>query len=153
VDDLLDQAIKDTVFNYKFGDSRGATALAPLVNMNAGTLSNKANPAMEQQLNLREAVSIMRTSGDFRILSAMAQLVRHACVPLPQPAAAVSDMALLEAYTQLHENIGRHATSFHKAIADRHLSAPEYSQISTDMYRVIQSGLGLLSRLEQIIDR
>ena len=149
--DLLDEAMHNTVRSFRSGDSRGAAALAPIVNMHAGTLANKVNPANDlATLTVRESVAIQHVTRDFQILHAEAQLLRHICVPQLSPQ-GVTDADLLRAYTLHHKDIGEHAAVFHRVIDDRRVTRAEYHDVSRCMYQVMQSGMALLSRMEQMI--
>lgn len=148
----LDDAMYKTVHQYGSPKDGGAVKLAQLVGMNAGTLSNKVNPAMEtHKLSVAESVAIQNTCNDFRILYAEANALRHICIPAPD-FDLVSDVELLNAYTNLHSEIGELATAINDSLQDRHVTRTEFNRIQKEGTEAIQAYYQLLNRLETLID-
>lgn len=149
----LDVAVHGTVHGYvdPVTRKRGAVALAPLVAMAAGTLSNKANPTMpEHKLGLAESIAVQVAAGDYQILYAYARSLRHCAWPLP----AVSnggDVELLDAYAAVHECAGEKAAQIRQALADRRITAPEVAAIRAAFDAEVRAGLAMLARLEDLV--
>jgi hypothetical protein len=130
----------------------GARALAPLVGMNAGTLSNKVSPSVEtHKLSLQEAVAISHATGDFRILLAMAQLLRHICLPLTD-FDGVSDAELLDLYAGYHKELGETAEAIQAALADGQVTRRELNRVKAEFHEDAQAGFEFLQRLEGLCD-
>lgn len=145
---LLEQAQYDVVHDFP----GGAVKLAPLVGMSAGTLSNKVNPAMEtHKLAVAEAVALQHATRDYRILFAEASALDHACLPLGDYSRS-SDVAILEAYTLLHAELGEMSAAIHKAFSDSVVSRSEFGTISGEMNHAIRAMLELRTRLEALVD-
>lgn len=120
---LLDEAKYPVVHDFK----GGAVALAPLVRMKPGTLSNKVNPSVEtHHLTVDEAVAIQHTARDCRILVAEAHLLGHTCIPLGE-LASVSDVALLDAYARYHAKVGETAAAIRAALADGRITPAAFA--------------------------
>jgi hypothetical protein len=153
--DGLDRAVYDTVHGYvdPATRQRGAVGLAPRINLQPGTLSNKANPTMEtHQLSLRESVPVQLQANDFRILQAYSLLLGHVCYQLPAADAKASDVELLDQYAQFHSAVGEKATAIRTALADGDISPAEMTDIRARFEAMVRCGLGLLSRLEALCD-
>jgi len=146
--DTLDRAIYGLIHDQK----GGATQLAPLVNMNPGTLANKANPAMEHHhLTVKEAVAIQNTTQDFRVLAAEAAVLNHAIVPLGN-FEGVSDLEILTSYANYHSKIGRTSTVVAEVLNDQRVTLEEYQAVRKEFFNSVSTGLEFLNRLEALTD-
>lgn len=148
----LDAAVYATVheFNDPRARKRGSVALAPRIGMPAGTLSNKANPLMpDHKLGLAEAVAIMLTTEDFRILHAANQLTGHCSYRLPLHADA-GDVEILDAYAAAHEMTGAKAAAIREALRDGRVTQEEIEQVRACFDKEVRAGLELMSRLEAL---
>jgi len=148
----LDEAMYKTVHEYGTTKSGGAVKLSQLVGMNPGTLSNKVNPGMDtHKLTVSEAVAIQHTTKDFRILYAIATILDHVCIPVPD-FNNVSDVELLNAYSKLHVEIGQLAHAINDALEDKKISRKEFLNIQKEGTEAVQAYYELLCRLESLID-
>jgi hypothetical protein len=149
----LDLAIYHTVHDYRAPDgTRGPRALAPRLGVKPGTLSNKADPACDtHHLNVSEAAAVMLASGDCRILHSLAHLVHHIAIPLGD-FSRVADLEVLNAYTELHREIGETAAAINEALRDGKITRPEYEMVRRELYEDARAGFELLTRLEALID-
>ena len=146
--DTIEKAIYSLVHDQK----GGATQLAPLVNMNPGTLANKANPAMEHHhLTVKEAVAIQNTTKDFRVLAAEAAVLNHAIVPLGN-FDGVSDIEILTAYANYHSDIGQTSIVIAEALNDNRVTQLEFQSVRGEFFKSVSTGLEFLNRLEALID-
>lgn len=151
--DQLDEAVFYTVHDFRKGKQRGAVALAPLVNIRPGTLSNKANPEQEHQPTLHEGVLIMRAAKDFRILYALCSILDHT-IPIPVPDLSdISDMQLLDAYANYHAEIGETSQAIREALADGEISEAEFDRIAREMDEDQQRQHELRMRLRALVVR
>lgn len=146
--DSIDDAICQVVHDFP----GGAVKLAPRVNMNAGTLQNKANPGIEtHQLSVKEAVAIQSATGDVRILQAEALTLGYCCIPLGD-FTGTSDIELLNSYAAWHAEISEITQAVVNAIGDRCISRDEYERVRLELHQDAQRGFEFLSRLEALID-
>ncbi len=146
--DVVDEAIYRTVHGFP----GGAVKLAPRVNMNAGTLSNKANPTMDaHQLTVRESLSIQLSTSDCQIFYAMGVVLSHACIPLGS-FNGISDLELLSSYADYHAEVGKTAQSVRDAVADGRITREECARVKRHIHRETQRAFEFLSRLEALVD-
>lgn len=146
--DSIDEAIYGLIHDQKGGAAR----LAPLVNMNPGTLANKANPAMENHhLTVKEAVAIQNTTQDFRLLAAEALVLNHAIVPLGD-FEGVSDLEILTAYANYHSEIGTTSVVIAEALNDQRVTRKEFQSVRKEFFQAVSTGLEFLNRMEALID-
>ena len=145
---LLDAAKYSVVHDFK----GGAVALAPLVNMNSLTLSNKVNPNQEtHHLTVDEAVAIQNTAKDYRILNAEAALLGHVCIPL-RDFAGVSDLELLNAYAAWHADVGETAFAINRALEDGKVTRAALNEVKREIHEDVQRAFEFYARLEALCD-
>ena len=148
----LDDAKYAVVHDYKGPTNEGARALAPLVGMVAGTLSNKVNPHVEtHHLTLDEAVAIQHATDDRRIIEIEARILGGAFIRL-NDFEFVSDTELLTTYAEWHAAIGNTSQSIKQALADHKITKKELKEIRLCMNKNIQALLAVYHRLEAIGD-
>lgn len=148
--DMLDDAIYKTVHDYRDGTRSGAQALAPRVNMNAGTLTNKANPGMEtHHLTLRESIPLQLIANDYRIAEAYCIELGGTFLNLPD-IGATSDAALLDIWARLAEEQGEAAHAIRMALDDGDVTRKELGTIKTEIHQAICVWLELYKRIESI---
>lgn len=146
--DPIDLAQYQTIHNFK----GGAVKLAPLINMNAGTLSNKVNPGMDSHhLTVRESIAIQSTTHTHSILQAQAQVLGFCCIELGD-FSQVSDVELLNLYSQWHADIGETAQAINEALKDGKIERAEVQKIKNEFHSDIQKGFEFIARLEALID-
>lgn len=146
----LDDAVYATVHDYRdpLTGQRGAAALAPLMGMSPGTVSNKANPTMpDHKLGLYESITLQVISKDYRLLYSYARTLGHCAWPLP-PVSAQGDVELLDAYAEMHAKAGTVARTIRAALADRRITEAEVNAIREAFDAQVRAGLALLSRFD-----
>ena len=147
--DPLDRAIYETVHGYvnpKTG-KKGALGLAPVVDMPASTLQNKANPTEQfAHFTVREARKIMLAANDHRILHQLAADVGEACVPLPTLNFA-ADMDLLDSWAEWQQDVAKTIEAGKDALADREITQDEIALIRMELIRDFEKGLAMLDVL------
>jgi len=154
--DLIDpiaQAAHDLVHEYRSTRDdrrRGAAALAPMVGMNPGTLSNKVNPLQEHPLTLGESVQLQAVTGDYRILHAYAAVLGHAVYQLPE-STDIGDIELLTRYAEFHARLGKQSSEIRRTLADGRVTAAEVELIEAAFHDVICTGLALLARFHALV--
>ena len=152
--DALQQAIHDTVHEYPIWSDRkkprGAVALAPMVNMQAGTLSNKANTIMEtHQLTLAESIPIQREAQDYRITDAYCMTLGGVFLRF-HDLKFVSDQQLLDVWAKYIQEDGETAKAVSEALADGNINEKEMDRIEKEVNEDIQAKLELLHRVKEI---
>lgn len=148
--DVLDQAIYDTVHDYKDPNSskRGVHPLAKMTGIVPSTLQNKSDRKQEtHHLSVKEARAIMLVSNDFRILQTLASEVGYAAVPLPANAFP-ADMDLLESWADWSAEIAQTVERIKSALDDKTLTQEEISAIRKEMIEDFEKALALLDVLK-----
>jgi hypothetical protein len=146
--DLLNLTVHKTIHSYK----GGTKALAKKIGVNAGTLNNKADPAMvDHTLNLYDLMAILSETKDPKILFEIAKLNGYVCLPI-QDFTGTSDMEILEAWANWSAERGETEQAIRKALLDNKVLQPELDKIKSEMYEDFQTELELLKRLEAIKD-
>ncbi len=144
-------AIDDAGYRLVHDFPGGAPALAPLVNMNMGTLLNKANPHMrDHQLTVRQAIAIQKATEQFLMLYAEARLLRHVCIPLGKFPGA-SDVELLDLYARYHQELGETAAEIRKALAACKITRRMYNEIEREAFEDAAAMFELLARLKSLV--
>jgi len=148
--DALSDAIYRTVHD---GHPRGAVGLAPLVGMKPGTLNNKADPAHDSEMTLRESIPMMRQTRDYQILATLAAAVDHAVIPLGDFSSA-SDVELLDKYCDYHAELGQTAEAVRACLNMQggRVMARDVRKVQREMIEDMQAGLAFLARLEAIAE-
>lgn len=146
--DALQDAIYRTVHD---GHPRGAVGLAPLIGMKSGTLNNKADPAHDSELTLRESIPLMRETRDYQILATLAAAVDHAVIPLGD-FSGTSDTELLDLYAKYHSKVGKAAGEVSKALADGRITQAEVREVRQAFIRAARANLAFVARLEAIAE-
>lgn len=149
----VETAIHDTVTGFvdPVSKQRGAVALAPMLGMQPGTLSNKANPQQDHQLTLRESIPLQLVARDFRILHAYASTLHHVAYPLPVESDA-GDVELLDQYAELHAELGVMAQAVRDSLRDNRVQSDEVQRIRAAFDASARAGLCLIARLEALVD-
>ncbi|MGS1128503.1 phage regulatory CII family protein [Rhodanobacter sp. UC4437_H4] len=149
----VETAIYETVNGYVDSNTRqrGATALAPKVGMLPATLSNKANPLQDHKLGLCESVPLQLVANDFRILYAYNEALQHVAYKLPATN-HVGDVELLDQYADMHARLGELAKYIRDALADGDITTEEVQRMREAFDASARAGLGLLARLEALVD-
>lgn len=149
--DQLREAIYSTVHEYRDEQGkRGAVALAPKLNIPAGTLSNKANPDQENRLGLLESIPLQIVSKDFQILYAYAVELGH-LPPVPfGNFKDTSDADLVALITRLYADIGKASLALHDALKDRRITRGEYTKVRKFLLEAQQAGHELLCRMDAL---
>ena len=146
--DDLELAIYKTAHDHK----GGVPALAKRLGCNAGTLQNKVDPGMPgHRLNIFEARAIMMTTGDHRILKALAADLGY----IPIDAAdrsTTSDVDLLTAYARLDKERGDVGARMRDALEDSRITREEVRKIRQEAREEIEALHELLARMEAIAE-
>lgn len=70
--------------------------------------------------------------------------------PIPRVVVDVSDMALLESYTQMISRLGEFSRQFHAALSDGRLTTAEVDQLENGMLDFFAAGEELVNRARSI---
>lgn len=128
----------------------GAVQLGAVAGINPGTLSNKVNPNIEtHHLTVKEAVTIQALSKDYRILEAMAALLGHVAVKLPD-APSYSDIELLDAYADWTADIGQTSEAIRRALAGAVVTEQALAEIHREMHEDFGKALVLFARFRTL---
>ncbi len=148
--DPLDQAVYDTVHDYTNPRThkKGAIGLAPVVDMSASTLQNKANPSEQfAHMTLREARKVMLAANDHRILHQLAADLGEACVPLPTMSFP-ADMDLLNAWAEWQKEVAETIEAVRSSLDDKRIRLDEVSKVRRELIEDFEKGLAMLDVLK-----
>ncbi|MFA5170407.1 MAG: phage regulatory CII family protein [Sulfuriferula sp.] len=144
--------LPDLVYRVVHEQPGGVPALAARMGVSPNVLNKKVSPTQEfHKLTLGEAAQIVELTGDDRIPQAFADMVGCVLVPTAD-FDGVTDMALLETYTQMISCLGVFGQDFHAALRDGHITRAEVQQIHDDLYKLQSAGAELFVRLGALID-
>lgn len=145
----LSDAVYRTVHEFPPARGMGSVETAALhIGKAVGTTYNKADPGNDDaDLYLREAVLLIRASGDARILHAFNEACDHAAVPLGD-FRGTSDMELLDLLVKEQEAAGEKAAAVREALQDKLITAGELETVELRVHQQIRAQLELLSRLK-----
>jgi hypothetical protein len=130
----------------------GCDALAPRMGMSAAILRNKANPnSTTNKPTLDEADRLMGITGDYRVLHALAQNHGFVCTKIDEQ--PPSDMAVLEAVTDIWQNLGGLGAEVHKALADGRIEAHEVKAIEDAAFTMFRPVMQLLARVNGMAEK
>ena len=148
--DPLDQAVYDTVHDYTNPRThkKGAIGLAPVVDMSASTLQNKANPSEQfAHMTLHEARKVMLAANDHRILHQLAADLGEACVPLPTMSFP-ADMDLLNAWAEWQKEVAETIEAVRSSLDDKRIRLDEVSKVRRELIEDFEKGLAMLDVLK-----
>lgn len=146
--DSLDQAMYNLVHDFP----GGAKALAAKANMNAGTLQHKVNPTMDtHHLTVKEAITLMLISGDYRLLHALCHELDHACLCAKQYA-GMADAEFLNHFSHAVSEFGDMARAIHGALDDGKITASEVRAVRRETLEAISAMASIPARLEAMSD-
>lgn len=129
----------------------GSRALAPLVGMNPGTLSNKVNPNIDtHHLSAAEGVAIQAASQNFEPIKADATTLGGVFTRLPPIPKDIDDEKILTLYLELQEEQGETAQKIREALEDGAVSARELRGITKEAFEDIAKQRELLEALTQL---
>lgn len=151
--DRLTAALYDLVHDYRDPQSgqSGAPALAARINVNPGTLGNKASPQMTgHQFNVHELRAAMLVADDYRAMYALANDCHHACVPLSNEK-FIADQHLLDALLKVTREEGDVALAIQRALADGKITAEEFREIESEIDDVLRAILELRDRVGSLV--
>jgi len=147
MDPLLDAVYRSM---HEYPPARGLNSIetvARTINRAVGTAYNKADPNNEgHALTLIEASALMRASGDYRILKALAFTLDHVAVEIGDYR-GTSDLELLTLLTREIGAAGQKADAIRNALSDGDITAAEMEEIRRAMAQQIQVMFELDSRL------
>lgn len=128
-------------------EAGGATGLARVMGLPAGTFLNRVNPEQDTHaLPLGMAVAMSLAAADFRILHAFADTCGHLAFPKPD-LSRVSDASLLDMILQRDVRMGAFAGVVQSAIDDGAIDPVEMARIEETAYDLAASVLEMVERL------
>jgi len=145
-------SIETTMYDMVHDFPGGAAALAAKSNMNAGTLQHKANPSMEtHHMTLKEAVTLMFVTNDFRLLHAVSNALGHHCVSA-EPCSGVADIEFLNHFALAMKEVGDMAKAINEAFEDQKITPEEVKAVHRETLEAIAALSKLPARLKGMSD-
>jgi hypothetical protein len=93
----------------------------------------------------------MGITGDYRVLHALAQNHGFVCTKIDEQ--PPSDMAVLEAVTDIWQNLGGLGAEVHKALADGRIEAHEVKAIEDAAFTMFRPVMQLLARVNGMAEK
>lgn len=140
----IDLAIQETARNYL----GGAKALGKAIGANPRTFTNKCNPKEQHVLTVEETLALMRVSGDFRLLDAIAEEAGYICVRI-EANESLSDTHVLISWTGWYAQLGELSSVVAKALLDGQITLEEYHAVRSRMFDEFTREIALLHILDQ----
>lgn len=145
--------IHDTLHQTAHSSPGGCEALAVRLGMSAQILRNKVNPnTTSNQATLDDVDRIMGVTGNHAVLHALARNHGYVCIHVERDADA-SDMAILEALTQVWTASGEVGAEVHATLADGIVEQHEIERVKAAVYRVNQTLNQMVARLESMAEK
>ena len=127
----LQIAVYNLVHGFRHNGKKGAVAIAPFLGKSANSVSNEVNPDYEgAKFGLDDAVQAELIAKQYPILHAHAQMLNHACFPLPCPNIGAGDVALLSTFSNWQAAMGTTCQHIHNALEDGQITPAEYRMIA-----------------------
>jgi hypothetical protein len=151
--DLAVFYLPDVVYRIAHDYPGGIPALAARMGKSPNVLNKKVAPDVESHhATLVDVLTIVDIADrDKRFVNALCANEGGVFVST-QHLDGVSDMALLETYTQLMAKFGEFSKSFNQALSDQRITQAEIKGIQQDMYAMNAAGAALITRLETLVD-
>lgn len=145
--------LPDLVYDIAHDYPGGIPTLAVRLGKSANVLNKQVNPAIDtHRLNLEDLISILDyADSDNKFTHALCANKGGVFVST-EHLDGISDMALLETYTQLMARIGEFSQSFHKALSDQRITKAEIEEQKQQLYMLNAAGAALVARLETLVD-
>jgi len=144
----IDEAKYRLVHDYR----GGSKALAPLVGMNPGTLSNKVNPNVDtHHLTVDESIVLQNATGDTQLIEAEARVLGGIFIKLGDYR-NITDTELLDKYAEWIQDIGETSAALRQCFSDRKITKKHLTEIHREMHEDFSRAMELYHRLEAISD-
>lgn len=116
-----------------------------------GVLPNEINPNQHgHKFGLFDAIRLMKLSGDFQILRAIAAELGYSTYFLGDYS-GISDVELLNCYSQFHAEIGDVNCAISESLEDGDIEQHEFERIERELQQVFSAALELLERLRALV--
>ncbi|WP_240435528.1 phage regulatory CII family protein [Photobacterium salinisoli] len=121
------------------------------LNKRAGVLANEINPNQKHhKLGLMDAITLMKLTGDVQILRALAAEMNHSIYFLANYQ-AISDLELLNSYSNWHAEVGDVNRELSAALADGDIQREEFERIERALQESFAAALEFLSRVRALV--
>lgn len=145
--------LPDLVYDIAHDYPGGIPALAVRLDVSANVLNKQVNPSIDTHRLALEKLTKLLDYADSNKRFTHALCANNGGVFVStEHLDGISDMALLETYTQLMAKFGEFSQNFHKALVDQRITGKEITDIKQDMYALNAAGAALIARLESLKD-
>lgn len=130
----------------------GSEAMAPYLDLHAGTLRRKAHPEeMDDDLTVTQAIEAMNLAKDWRLLDAIAAKCERVVIEREkqQP---TGDKGLLEQFLLAEQSMGEFAADIHTALQHKKLTAADISRIKQAVQKLATHAEGMATLLDALKD-
>ena len=145
--------LPDLVYDIAHDYPGGIPTLAARMGKSANVLNKQVNPNIDShRLNLDDLITIIDYADPANKFTHALCANSGGVFVSTEHLDGISDMALLETYTQLMAKYGEFSQNFHKALSDQRVTSQEVAAIKRDMYAINAAGAALVARLESLVD-
>ncbi|MCM0151641.1 phage regulatory CII family protein [Photobacterium galatheae] len=121
------------------------------LNKRTGVLANEINPKQKHhKLGLMDAITLMKLTGDVQILRALAAEMNYSIYFLANYQ-TISDLELLNSYSNWHAEIGDVNRELAAALADGDIQRDEFERIERALQESFAAALEFLSRVRALV--
>ena len=133
-------------------ENHGAFQITMVTGKNVKTLHNQLNTRqLTHKLGLLESAEYQLITGNFSPLRAYAAVLNHTVFPVGD-LGIVSDIELLNLYSDWNKELGDVHREISKAFCDQRIERSEFNKIKHEGMEAIQKYFEFLRRLEAVID-
>ncbi|SIO94680.1 phage regulatory CII family protein [Vibrio spartinae] len=131
--------------------SFGTAGLEQYLDKRPGVLNNEINPHQTgHKFGLIDALKVMQLTGDVQILRSMASELNYSIYFLGNYH-TISDVELLNCYSNWHSEIGDVCRAISEALADGDIERNELERIEREFQESFAAALELLQRLRALV--
>lgn len=125
--------------------------LERLLGKRPGVLPNEINPNQHgHKFGLFDALRLMKLTGDIQILRSIASELGYSLYFLGDYS-GISDVELLNSYSQWHAEIGDVNRAIAEALEDGDIEQHEFERIERELRETFTAALALLERLRALV--
>ena len=145
--------LPDVVYEIAHDYPGGIRTLAARMDKSANVLNKQVNPTIDtHKTSLEDLVQILDYADHFKKFTHALCANNGGVFVSTEHLDGISDMALLETYTQLMSRIGEFSQAFHKALSDQRITKAEIEEQKQHLYLLNAAGAALVARLESLVD-
>jgi hypothetical protein len=145
--------LPDLLYRIAHSYKGGIPALAARMDKSSNVLNKKVNPSIDtHHTTLDDLLTILDFADDEKLFTHALCANQGGVFVSTANFEGISDMDLLETFTNLMAANGQFSVDFNNALSDRRISKEEVQRIKQDAYAISAAAAALVSRLETLVD-